>query len=134
METKDKEQVRPTTAPVGAKQAKWFEERKKNQIEELIAVDNLTHTLFSERASELYLSLNKIVRNYGALLAEHDPKFGDFSREEASQDLYVLTRMIESLEPSVLAELEYGTDNVFGVKTFDSEEELMEDLKINDLI
>lgn len=77
-------------------------EKKKESgwsaTEESKLFNECSQVLFGQNYTELYFSLNKLYRNYCTLITEHDTKFGEISPDEASQDLFVLERVIKKLE------------------------------------
>ncbi|MBR6989630.1 MAG: hypothetical protein IKH95_07385 [Bacteroidaceae bacterium] len=46
------------------------------------------------------------MRNYSAMMAEHDPQFGEVIPEEASQDIFTLSSMIGVIEKLVADDLD----------------------------
>ena len=70
-------------------------------------IENACSTLYvGNDYKSLYLHLNSILRNYSAMMAEHDSQFGEVITEEASQDIFTLSSLIGVIEKLVADDLD----------------------------
>ena len=69
-------------------------------------IENACRVLYAGNDyKDLYFQLNSILRNYSAMMAEHDDQFGAVVQEQASQDVFTLSSLIGVIEDLVIDDL-----------------------------
>lgn len=78
-----------------------MEQKETIGKETLKRLEDSSRTISGQGYKDLYFSLSKLARDYGVLLAEHNPEFGEFSSDDASRDLFIIEEILKRLERAV---------------------------------
>ena len=70
------------------------------------AIETAVRTIYlGEDYKAFYINLVRLMRDYSALIAEHDPKYGEIGQEEATSDIFTIELLIRSIEPLIIDDL-----------------------------
>lgn len=75
------------------------------------AIETAVRTIFSgDDYSSLYINLVRLMRDYSALIAGHDPKYVEIGQEETTSDLCTIEILMRNIEPLIIDDLLKGKD------------------------